>query len=245
MEHSAERSKGIRGRAVRCTVRSVGRKGSRKRACRDPFARRTQHLPQAGASPPIPFKQRYPARSASAGAISVDSRRPRRLALRSPHARDLPSSCPRCLVAPASHQRLPQAASVVPQKDLLEHPPQAARPVPVPPRRMSRKRNKLPVACPRDSGILAAHQLGGPCRIGPSGHRETGGTGSLPGQDQPEGRRPGQNPQVSGQGKRSLRMARLLLDPPRVTGTRQPGAPLQQQQNKKNQTNSLNQKTKP
>jgi hypothetical protein len=188
---------------------------------------------------------RHPARSASAGAISVDSRRPRRLALRVPHARDLPSSCPRCLVAPASHQRPPQAASVVPQKDLLEHPPQAARPVPVPPRRMSRKRNKLPVACPRDSGILAAHQLGGPCRIGPSGHRETGGTGSLPGQDMPEGRRPGPNPQVSGQGKRSLRVARLLLDPPRVTGTRQPGAPPQQQQNKKNQTNSLNQKTKP
>jgi hypothetical protein len=53
----SEEIKGIRGRAVHSTVRSVGRKGSCKRACRDPFARRTQHLPQAGASPPIPFKQ--------------------------------------------------------------------------------------------------------------------------------------------------------------------------------------------
>jgi hypothetical protein len=37
----SEEIKGIRGRAVRCTVRSVGRKGSCKRACRDPFVRRT------------------------------------------------------------------------------------------------------------------------------------------------------------------------------------------------------------
>jgi hypothetical protein len=96
----SEESKGIRGRAVRCTVRSVGRKGSCKRACRDPFVRRTSTCRRQARALRFP-SYRTPARSASAGAISVDSRRPRRLALRVPHARDLPSSYPRRLVAPA------------------------------------------------------------------------------------------------------------------------------------------------
>jgi len=49
-----EESKGIRGRAVHSTVRSVGRKGPRKLACRDPFARSAF----AGAIAPAPISGR-------------------------------------------------------------------------------------------------------------------------------------------------------------------------------------------
>jgi hypothetical protein len=58
--------------------------------------------PTAGRREPSDSLQTEPQREAHLpGPVSVDSHRPRRLALRVPHARDLPSSYPRRLVAPA------------------------------------------------------------------------------------------------------------------------------------------------
>jgi hypothetical protein len=70
----SEEPKGARGRAVRCTVRSGGRKGLCKRVCKNPFVRRTSTCRRQARALRLP-SHRTPARSASAGAISVDIRR--------------------------------------------------------------------------------------------------------------------------------------------------------------------------
>jgi hypothetical protein len=70
----SEEPRGAWGRAVRCTVRFVGRKGLRKLACKNPFVRRTSTCRRQARALRLPSNH-TPARSASAGAISGDIRR--------------------------------------------------------------------------------------------------------------------------------------------------------------------------